>query len=433
MSFKRMELVSEIPDTLDQHIAITDDQGRILWVNEAWKSFSLENGGRPDNTWRNVNYLEVCATSASGGDPDAVEAAAAIRAVISGTLPRFKFEYPCNSPDEERWFLMEVKPLEFEGARHATISHLNITDRRLLGRKQQGVSDQNECQWHGDDTSTNVSVVAGPADLETKNIEELVGKAVVNLLFSKAPTTVLRSVRKATDHFNRAKLLVGVDEEMGVIRLIAAEEELTIAIFELLALNASKLPEHKDFVNQFKNLGAALSYYGVFSQFRRAFVDLSKGFCPYASDGVGSWTARLECEDQKVVLQVYDDKKKLVSSVNPLTLILTPSDQSPNGETDALFADFMAELTAQNKTVDESIRERTSLRDQHLNASEQRMAVLDETLEVLIETTFAQSIGDLLWTLAVLLSDVPSWEGYSLVRKSISLYRRVLKEGGVLN
>ena len=428
MSVKREKLVSTIPDTLDQHIAVTDDQGRILWVNEAWKSFSLENGGRPDKTWRNVNYLEICATSASSGEPGAAEASAAIKAVISGALPRFKFEYPCNSPYEERWFLMEVKPLDFEGTRHATISHINVTDRSLAERKKLIVSDLNMGPKRGNGPSKSVRVTAEPILLETKNIEELVGQSLVNMLFLKAPTTVLRSIRKAIDNFNRAKLLVGVDDEMGAIRLIAAEEELTAAIFKLLALNIGLLPEHKDFVNQFKNNGVTLSYYAVFSQFRRAFVDISKGFSPDEADGVGFWKACLECEEQKVVLQIYDDHKRLVTSVNPLTLDLLPNHQSPNGEIDALCADFLAELAAQNKTVEELIGERAEFKHQILNASEQGMVVTEETLELLIETTFAQSISDLLWTLAVLLSDVPSKENYSLVSKSISLYRRVLKD-----
>jgi hypothetical protein len=38
-------------------------------------------------------------------------------------------EYPCHSPTEERWFVMQVSPLT--GAQPgAVVSHVNITDWR---------------------------------------------------------------------------------------------------------------------------------------------------------------------------------------------------------------------------------------------------------------------------------------------------------------
>ncbi|MBK8211422.1 MAG: hypothetical protein IPK78_17205 [Rhodospirillales bacterium] len=49
-----------------------------------------------------------------------------------------------------------------------------------------------------------------------------------------APRKIASRVGKALDHYTKAHRLVGVDEEMGAIRCIAAEEELVVAIFEWL-------------------------------------------------------------------------------------------------------------------------------------------------------------------------------------------------------
>lgn len=64
-----------------------------------------------------------------------------IRAVLDGRKKGFIHEYPCHSPDQQRWFLMTVKPLLRSKPREAVVTHINITDRRLaeirLRNKQQ--------------------------------------------------------------------------------------------------------------------------------------------------------------------------------------------------------------------------------------------------------------------------------------------------------
>jgi two-component system, OmpR family, sensor kinase len=40
-------------------------------------------------------------------------------------------EYPCHSPEEQRWFRMFVQPLEYGDGRYVVMEHLDITDRKL--------------------------------------------------------------------------------------------------------------------------------------------------------------------------------------------------------------------------------------------------------------------------------------------------------------
>ena len=46
--------------------------------------------------------------------------------MLSGQLPSFTMEYPCDAPDEPRWFVMNVNRLQDEQP-GAVISHVNIT------------------------------------------------------------------------------------------------------------------------------------------------------------------------------------------------------------------------------------------------------------------------------------------------------------------
>ena len=59
-------------------------------------------------------------------------------------------------------------------------------------------------------------------------------------IFDNAPRKVLTRVAGALEHYVRSEKLGTIDKEMGAIRLIAGEEELVVAIFEWLKLNADK-------------------------------------------------------------------------------------------------------------------------------------------------------------------------------------------------
>ncbi|MEI7431516.1 MAG: PAS domain S-box protein [Betaproteobacteria bacterium] len=119
-----------IIDSVPDQIAVIDQNGVIVRVNEPWRRFSLENSTQPGqpvpHTDVGTNYIDVCRVS-SGSDAENSDAAReGILAVLDGRLPGFSMEYPCHSPDQRRWFAMRVSPLE--GNRHgAVIAHTNIT------------------------------------------------------------------------------------------------------------------------------------------------------------------------------------------------------------------------------------------------------------------------------------------------------------------
>ena len=128
-TFKR-----SILDSMPSQIAVLDHQGVIVAVNEVWQRFALENSGKPGQHARNtevgVNYLEICLASFGDIDEGAQEVHEGILAVLEGRLQSFSIEYPCHSPNEQRWFLASVTPLGIE-YRGVVITHTNITERKL--------------------------------------------------------------------------------------------------------------------------------------------------------------------------------------------------------------------------------------------------------------------------------------------------------------
>jgi len=125
------EFLKAVLDSVTENIAVIDRHGKILFVNQSWVSFGLENQGLINESWYGVNYIEVCDQSAELGDKFAISAAKGIRNLISSGEKFFYLEYPCHSPDEKRWFMMRVTPFSLQGESRYVISHQNITEKKL--------------------------------------------------------------------------------------------------------------------------------------------------------------------------------------------------------------------------------------------------------------------------------------------------------------
>ncbi len=114
-------------NSLSAHIAVLDRQGVIVAVNDAWRRFARENAA-PAALVEGIgsNYLDTCRTASGPCTEGAQECLAGLLAVLDGTLAEFEWEYPCHSPDEERWFSLRAVPLHSpEGG--LVVSHINIT------------------------------------------------------------------------------------------------------------------------------------------------------------------------------------------------------------------------------------------------------------------------------------------------------------------
>lgn len=122
-------------DEIDANVAVLDHQGLIVVTNKSWRKFSSENrpagGMLPRNTGIGSNYLSVCQASAGPSAENGGVVYAGIRAVLDGKKKVFCHEYPCHSPDKQRWFLMKVTPLRRSNPREVAVVHVDITDRRL--------------------------------------------------------------------------------------------------------------------------------------------------------------------------------------------------------------------------------------------------------------------------------------------------------------
>ncbi len=78
-----------------------------------------------------VDYLAVCREACGEASEGASEVLQALEGVLSGHRTNFQFEYPCHSPTEQRWFLLQATGLEGK-AGGAVVLHIDITERKLM-------------------------------------------------------------------------------------------------------------------------------------------------------------------------------------------------------------------------------------------------------------------------------------------------------------
>ena len=111
-------------DAVLAHIALTDGEGVIVWVNAIWRRFAAANLFADPMCGVGQNYFHVC--EAAGSERSASQMAAGLREVLRGERAEFSLEYPCDAPSEKRWFRLSVSP-RGGGQPGVVIMHVDIS------------------------------------------------------------------------------------------------------------------------------------------------------------------------------------------------------------------------------------------------------------------------------------------------------------------
>jgi diguanylate cyclase (GGDEF)-like protein/hemerythrin-like metal-binding protein len=107
-------------------IAVLDQQGAIVAVNEAWGCLASDIG-------IGANFFAATRDLAAGSaSTNQLTAAEGIRAVLEGRLPRYYIEYPRQTPQLQRWFSMSVTAFHASSQHGAVVSVEDISQRVLM-------------------------------------------------------------------------------------------------------------------------------------------------------------------------------------------------------------------------------------------------------------------------------------------------------------
>lgn len=113
-------------NSLKDQICVINEKGTICFTNKEWNHFIISNGGTLSNCGIGINYLQQCEK-----EPAVHQG---LKSILKGDTDCFNFEYPCHSPSEKRWFLMQATPLKTnrEAIEGIVIRHVDITKQKLL-------------------------------------------------------------------------------------------------------------------------------------------------------------------------------------------------------------------------------------------------------------------------------------------------------------
>lgn len=206
-----------ILSSLSSHIAVINADGTLVAVNKAWDDFAKANGITTlERFSTGSNYFDVCKRSIENGDSDGAGALAGIQSVFKKEKQYFEMEYPCHSPEEKRWFILNVSPFG-EDDKRVVISHHNITERKIAENDlsntsvhlQKALSELNKildssldviCTINGDGEFVTVSAASqtvwgySPEELNGIKFMHLVYEEDVNIT-SKATEKIFNGIQ----------------------------------------------------------------------------------------------------------------------------------------------------------------------------------------------------------------------------------------------
>jgi PAS domain S-box-containing protein len=179
-----------ILDALPAHTALLDRNGLILRVNKAWRRFGETNGIAPAYSPVGQNYLAICAGASGEGAHFSPAAAIGIGRVLRGEATGFELEYPCHSPNEQRWFQLLASPLD-QGQGGAVIMHVNITQRRYAEGALQASRSRLRAVFEAEPECVKIESLggtlldlnaAGLRVVQARTLAEVAGRAVTDMI-----------------------------------------------------------------------------------------------------------------------------------------------------------------------------------------------------------------------------------------------------------
>lgn len=126
----------DILNSLDVEIAVLDQDGVILLINESWRNFAFGSGIKspelPPSMDIGANYLDACESGFNSPSSETWGVRQKIQAVLDRISPSFTMEYPCHSPLRQHWFRMSTMPLSRSLGGGVVITHTNITEQKKV-------------------------------------------------------------------------------------------------------------------------------------------------------------------------------------------------------------------------------------------------------------------------------------------------------------
>ena len=148
-----------ILDTLASQMCVLDETGTIIMVNAAWRVFAASHCGMVASALQGSNYLTVCDQIIGNERVDAIAMAAGIRQVIFGERELFRYEYFCDAPSGQRWFMASVARIHADDGARVIVSYEDISGFKHVEQLLRLEYSVAHCLADADNTPTALKAV----------------------------------------------------------------------------------------------------------------------------------------------------------------------------------------------------------------------------------------------------------------------------------
>ena len=299
-----------ILDSMPAVIAVVDQDGLIVAVNEAWRQVAVANPGLAPHSGVGSNYLAVCDASSQAAGPatgapgtpgapdDAARVAGGIRAVLAGSLPGFSMEYRCLTPTDARWFIVNVAPLKGPSP-GAVVSHTDIT---LRVRYEQQQAEQRDLKLARDKAeSANRAKSAFLANMSHEIRTPMNAMLGLIHLLRRAGTTPMQATQLDQMATAGQHLMSIINDILDLSKIDAGQLQLEHTDFTLGAL-LDQVGEIIAESARAKGLQVRIAHHGVPAWLRGDPTRLRQALLNFAGNAVkftpsGTIVLRADCAD----------------------------------------------------------------------------------------------------------------------------------------
>lgn len=154
-------------------VVILGSDGRIVYVNEAWRDFCLAREGEDTSVWIGRDYLDICRQAQIDEGAEGMLVSAALRDLLSGKRKRFEIIYACRRGQCPRWFKMMCRGVSNSSMVGAVVMLIDVTEA-MLGEKRMRESEDRLCAM----------IEEGQGELDAEHLDGAALEAVISV----APT-----------------------------------------------------------------------------------------------------------------------------------------------------------------------------------------------------------------------------------------------------
>jgi PAS domain S-box-containing protein len=116
-------------NSLSKRIAILDDRGVIIAVNDAWRTFADTQADWRSSAVVGANYLDACARNVADCGREGAKVAEGARQILIGERPEYQLQYPFSEGYNTRWFVVRATRFADESHAFLVVAHEEVTER----------------------------------------------------------------------------------------------------------------------------------------------------------------------------------------------------------------------------------------------------------------------------------------------------------------